>query len=170
MGGPAEARRSAGPALCGDDVWRAIERASFGVLAHVSGTGEPRCSGVVYGVVDRHLYVAIGRDGWKARQIADGSIVAMTVTVRRGSLLALVLPIPPATITFRARVTVHAPDEHGKPAIPESLGRLLPDERTDAAVLELVPEGRFLTYGIGVPLQAMRNPAASMAQVPVASA
>ena len=38
-----------------DDIWTAIEHASFAVLAHTSASGEPRSSGVVYAVVDRHL-------------------------------------------------------------------------------------------------------------------
>ena len=42
-------------------------------------------------------------------------------------------------------------------------------ERQDtASILEIRPEGRFLTYGVGVPLMRMRDPAASRARVPVA--
>jgi hypothetical protein len=44
----------------------------------------------------------------------------------------------------------------------------VPDERRAAAcIMELVPEGAFLTYGIGVPLMQMRDPAAARAHVPV---
>ena len=91
-----------------DDIWTAIEHASFAVLAHTSASGEPRSSGVVYAVVDRHLFVTVAPDSWKARQIEDGGLVSMTVTVRRGGLLSLLFPIPPATISFRARAIVHA--------------------------------------------------------------
>jgi len=34
-------------------------------------------------------------------------------------------------------------------------------------IIELVPEGQFLTYGIGVSLMVMRNPAQARARVPV---
>jgi hypothetical protein len=35
-------------------------------------------------------------------------------------------------------------------------------------VIELTPEGNFLTYGIGVSLMAMRDPEVAQARVPVA--
>jgi hypothetical protein len=162
-------RTMAGPALCCDDVWRAIEHASFAVLAHVSSAGEPRSSGIVYAVVDRHIYVAVAADGWKARRIVDGSVVSMTVTVRRGGLLSLLFPIPPATVSFRARVIVHPAGSMDARKLPDALRTLVPHDRQATAVLlELVPEGRFLTYGIGVSLNAMRDPVASRALVPLA--
>ena len=159
---------TAGPTLCCDDVWQAIEHASFAVLAHTSAAGEPRTSGVVYAVVDRHLYVAVAPDSWKARRITDGSMVSMTVTVRRGGLLSLVFPIPPATITFAARAVVHPAGSLVAGELPEALKKLVPaDRQTAATLLELVPEGRFVTFGIGVSLSAMRDPVASRALVPV---
>lgn len=157
-----------GPDLSCDEVWEAIDHASFAVLGHVTTSGEPRSSGIVYTTDHRRLYVAVDPEGWKARQIHDGSMVSVTVTVRRGGLLALVMPIPPATISFHARVhtlTFHA---HEQDTLPEALARLLPEERRATAVLlQIVPEGRFVTYGIGVPLMRMRNPAAARALVPV---
>ena len=152
-----------------DDIWTAIGHASFAVLAHTSASGEPRSSGVVYAVVDRHLYVTVAPDSWKARQIEDGGLVSMTVTVRRGGLLSLLFPIPPATVSFRARAIVHAAGTPDAQDLPEALRSLVPAERhLSATLLELVPEGRFVTYGIGVSLSAMRDPVASRALVPVA--
>jgi hypothetical protein len=160
---------AAQPHLCCDDVWRAIGHASFAVLAHTTASGEPRSSGVVYALVDRHLYVAVAPDGWKARQIADGSTISVTVPVRRGGLLSLLFPIPPATVSFHARVRVHEASSLDRAGLPKQLKALVPAERRDAAtVLELVPEGRFVTYGLGVSLQQMRDPAVSRALVPVA--
>ncbi len=63
-------------------VWRALEKASFAVVSHVNAAGEPRSSGVVYGIVDGRLYLAVATDGWKARQIETGQEVAVTVPVR----------------------------------------------------------------------------------------
>jgi hypothetical protein len=163
------AHAATGPDLSTDEVWAAIQRTSFAVLGHVNPTGEPRSSGVVYAVVDRHLYVAVEPDGWKGRQITDSATVSLTIPVRRGGLLALVIPIPPATITFRARVTVHRLSELNTDTMPKALGSLVPPERARSALLfELVPMGRFATYGLGVSLQAMRDPVRSRALVPVA--
>lgn len=149
-------------------VWRALERASFAVLSHVTAAGEPRSSGVVYGVAARRLFVAVAADGWKARDIATGDEVALTVPVRRGGLLALVAPIPPATITFRARATVHPAGSLDIASVSQTLAKLVPESRkTGSCILELAPEGQFLTYGIGVSLMAMANPALALARVPV---
>jgi len=115
---------------------------------------------VVYAVIDRRLYVAVAADGWKARQIANGQEVAVTVPVRRGGILSLLMPIPPATITFRATATIHPAGSLDVTSVSKDLVRLLPEERKDSSVIiELAPEGRFLTYGIGVSLLDMRDPA-----------
>ena len=104
-GAGADSDRRAG--VTTDAVWRPLAKASFAVVSYVNPAGEPRSSGVVYGVADRRMYVAVARDGWKARQVVTGQEVAVTVPVRRGGILALLVPIPPATITFHARATVH---------------------------------------------------------------
>jgi hypothetical protein len=89
--------------------------------------------------------------------------------VRRGGILSLLFPIPPATVSFRA--TAHprpAGSLDGEP-LPPALASLVPDDRRKhALLLELVPQGWFVTYGIGVSLQRMRDPEASRALVPVA--
>ena len=155
--------------LRSDDIWTAIEHASFAVLAHTSASGQPRSSGVVYAVVDRHLYVAVAPDSWKARQIALNGKVSLTVPVRRGGALALLLPIPPATISFHGNAIVHPAGSPDIAPILEELGSLVPAERrASAAIVEIAPEGAFVTYGIGVSLNAMRDPAVARARVPVA--
>jgi len=150
-------------------VWKAIERAAFAVLAHVTPGGEPRSTGVVYGAAGHRIYVAVAPGSWKARHIADGDRVSLTVPVRRGGLLALLFPIPPATISLHARVAVHAPGSVDLASISPNLARLVPaSRRGTACILELVPEGTFLTYGIGVSLTDLADPARAMARVPVA--
>jgi len=149
-------------------VWQALAKASFAVVSHVTAAGEPRSSGVVYGTVGRRLYVAVAADGWKARQIATGQEVAVTVPIRRGGILALLAPIPPATITFEARATVHPAGSLDISSVSKELTRLVPEERkASSCVIELAPEGRFLTYGIGVSLMDMRDPTRARARVPV---
>jgi hypothetical protein len=155
------------PVTC-DAVWKALEKASFAVVSHVNAAGEPRSSGIVYGIVDRHLYLAVEADGWKARQISTGQEVAVTVPVRRGGILSLFIPIPPATITFEARATVHPAGSLDVASVSKDLAKLVPEDRkAGSCIIELVPEGRFLTYGIGVSLMDMRDPAVARAHVPV---
>jgi len=149
-------------------VWDELDHATFAILGYVTPAGEPRSSGVVYGNAGGHLYVAVAPNSWKARQIRDGQEVAVTVPVRRGGVLSLVAPIPPATVSFHARAIVHAAGSLDLASVSERLTALLPKGRTAATVIELVPEGSFLTYGIGVPLRMMRDPAAALAHVPVA--
>jgi hypothetical protein len=150
-------------------VWQALAKASFAVVSHVNAAGEARSSGVVYGVADRRMYIAVATDGWKARQIVSGQEVAVTVPVRRGGILALLVPIPPATITFHARATVHPAGSLDIGSVSKELTKLVPEARkAGSSVIELVPEGRFLTYGIGVSLMEMANPAVALARVPVA--
>ena len=152
-----------------ETVWRALAKASFAVVSHVNAAGEPRSSGVVYGVAGRRMYVAVAADGWKARQVVTGQEVAVTVPVRRGGILSLLVPIPPATITFHARATVHPAGSLDIGSISKALLKLVPEaRRTGSCVIELTPECRFLTYGIGVSLMDMANPARALARVPVA--
>ena len=46
----------------------------------------------------------------KARHIPADGRVAVTVPVRRGGILPLVAPVPPATISFHATAIVHSPN------------------------------------------------------------
>ena len=152
-----------------DAVWQALAKASFAVVSHVTAAGEPRSSGVVYGAVDRRLYVAVAANGWKARQIVTGQELSVTVPVRRGGILSLLAPIPPATITFHARATVHPAGSLDIVSVSKELLKLVPEARkAGSSIIELVPEGLFLTYGIGVSLMDMANPAHALARVPVA--
>jgi Pyridoxamine 5'-phosphate oxidase len=154
--------------LTTEQVWHQVAKASFAVLSHVTPAGEPRSSGVVYKTVGRRLYVAVAPDSWKARHIAAGRRVAVTVPVRRGGILSLVLPIPPATVSFHATAIVHPAGSPQVRSLLKELGSLIPVERrTSACVIEVVPEGAFLTYALGVPLRKMRDPAAARARIPV---
>ena len=150
-------------------VWRALARASFAVISYVTPAGEPRSSGVVYKTVGRRLCTVVAPDGWKARQITSGAPVAVTVPIPRGGILALLFPIPPATISFHARAVVHPAGSATAGTLAKALGSLLPPERRGAGcVIELRPEGSFLTYGVGVSLAQMRSPATALAHTPVA--
>ncbi len=150
-----------------DRIWRELEKASFAVISHVTPQGKPRASGVVCATVDHRLYVVTAPDSWKARQISTGDEVAVTVPIHRGGMLTMVVPIPPATISFHATATVHPAGSVATESVPTKLASLLPRDRRAGCLLELVPEGSFLTYGVGVSLQDMAKPDAALAHVPV---
>lgn len=155
-------------ALTSQQIWRALVKASFAVLSHVTPSGEPRSSGVVYWANAHRLYVAVATDSWKAKQIAVNGRVAVTVPVRRGGLLSLLLPIPPAVIGFHGTATVHPAGSPEARSTLSGLGSLLPPESRDsAAVVEIVPEGEFVTYGLNVPLRKLRDPAAAQGRAPM---
>ena len=149
-------------------VWHQVAKASFAVLGYVTPSGEPRSSGVVYKLIEGRLCVAVAPDSWKAKHVAASGRVAVTVPVRRGGLLSLVAPIPPATISFHAAAIVHPAGSPRARSLLKELASLIPAERqASGAVIEVVPEGEFLTYGLGVPLRKMLDPVAAQARVPV---
>ena len=165
---PSVTDRQPVPGLTAKQIWRALGRASFAVLSHVSRTGAPRCSEVVYTVIDRRLFVVVAADSWKARHIAADGRVAVTVPVHRGGLMSLLFPIPPATISFRAAARVYPADSPQGRLVLKHLAKLLPAERRDTSqIVEIRPQGWFVTYGIGVRLMAMRHPALARSRVPV---
>jgi hypothetical protein len=154
--------------LTGDQVWHALERRSFAVIGHITPDGQPRSSGVVYVLADRRMYVAVAKDSWKARHIAASGQVGVTVPVRRGGVLALLLPIPPATISFHGSAIVHDAEAMRDSPVVDKLAPLLPPaSRGSTSIIEIRPVGHFLTYGVGVRLMQMRDTVASRARVPV---
>jgi hypothetical protein len=90
------------------------------------------------------------------------------VPVRRGGILSLVAPIPPATISFHGTAIVHTADSPRLHPLLEELKSLLPpDRRGTGSVIEIVPEDTFVTYGVGISLMNMRDPAAARGRVSV---
>jgi hypothetical protein len=165
---PRNGGQQEGPRLTSEQVWQAIAKASFAVLSYVTPAGEPRSSGVVYKAIGRRLCAGVEPDSWKAKHIAATGRVAVTVPVRRGGLLSLLTPIPPATISFHGAAIVHPAGSPRARALLTELGSLIPkDRQASDAVIEILPEGKFLTYGVGVSLRAMLHPAAAQAHVPV---
>ena len=106
-------------------------------------------------------------NSWKVRHIAPHGKVAVTVPIRRGGPLSLVTSIPPATVTFHATATVHPADSPGIWAQAEAVLKVAPPERRASdLILEIIPEGTFLTYGVGVSLM-MLDPNAAQGRVAV---
>ncbi|MBI2816353.1 MAG: pyridoxamine 5'-phosphate oxidase family protein [Acidobacteria bacterium] len=94
--------------VCSDQVWREIEKQIFAVIATVTPHGEPRTAGIVYIVRNRRIYIAIGRDSWKARNIAGSPNVAMTVTVAKRIPFFPWIKIPAATISFHGEAALRS--------------------------------------------------------------
>jgi Pyridoxamine 5'-phosphate oxidase len=157
----------AGPTLTPDRVWQELENSSFAVVSYVTPAGKPRSSGVLCAAVDHRLYLVVAPDSWKARHIATGDEIAVTVPIRRGSVLTLIAPIPPATVSFHAAATVHPAGSVDRESVPKKLAKLLPKDAWTGCLIELAPTGSFLTYGIGVSLLGMATPAKARAHVPV---
>lgn len=165
---PKDHGRSTEPGLTREQVWQALAKASFAVLGYVTPSGEPRSSGVIYKTLGPRLYVVVGAESWKARHVAASGRVSVTVPVRRGGLLSLIAPIPPATISFHGAAVVHPAGSPRVRTLTNELKHLLPAERRESAcVIEIVPEGEFLTYGVSVSLSRMRDAAAAQARTPV---
>lgn len=156
--------------LTSEQVWQDVASASFAVVSYVTPAGESRSSGVVYKTVGPRLYTAVAPDSWKARHIAARGEVSVTVPIRRGGVLSLLLHIPPATVSFHATAKVHPAGSPEARSALKALATLLPPERRDTgSIIEVIPEGAFLTYGLGVSLMEMGNPAVACARVPVMS-
>ena len=70
-------------------------------------------------------------------------------------------------MSFRASGRVY-PAGAPAHALPKQLSALLPADRRDAGtIIEICPAGNFVTYGVGVSLRQMRDPAMSGTSVPV---
>ena len=144
-----------------DLVWREIRRQIFAVLGFVTPKGEARTAGIVYAVRGREVFIGTGRESWKSRHIAKNPNVSLTVTIPKRIPLLPWIKIPPATVTFQGSATVIGLNE--APAdIQHTLFRGLELDvatRDEISIIRVAPRGEFVTYGVGVPLMAMRRPA-----------
>lgn len=156
-------------ALSSDQVWKALERELFAVLATVNARGEPRTAGIVYKVKDKKLYIATGFSSVKAKNAQQNPHVSLTVTVNKRLPFLPWIKIPAATITFHGLAKVH-PANAVDPGLQKLLlGSLKVEEKdlADLCFIEIAPEGDFVTYGVGVSLMTMRDPEAARGRAPV---
>ena len=147
-----------------DEVWEEIEKWPFAVLGFVNPAGEPRAAGVMYVARNRRLNVVTGPDTWKARHIRANPNVTVTVTVQR--LPIRIRQAPPAVITFSGLAKI-VPVGDVDSTLRKDLMRGVDETIGEMCVIEIEPVGRFVTYGIGVPMMRMRTPDAALARVPV---
>ena len=150
-------------------VWRELERQIFAVLGMVTPQNEARTVGVVYVVHRRKLYISSLKSAWKIRHIARNPHVSLTVPIAKRIPFLPWIPVPAATITFAGEAKIREPS-----ALPEAVVRPLfrgrtitPETSPPFAVIEVTPKGDFVTYGVGVPLLAMRDPEKARGRVAV---
>lgn len=150
-------------------VWGELEDNLFGVLGYVTPRQEARTVGIVYVVRDFSLYITTRRSSWKAKHIPLNPNVSMTVPIPKRIPLLPWIKIPAATITFFGTAAILALDEVSQ-EFSHTLFRGLeedPDVAEDLCIIKVTPEGDFLTYGVGVPLLAMRDRQQARGRVPV---
>ncbi len=156
--------------LTSQEVWQTLEKELFAVLGMVTAKGQARTIGIVYIVHDRKLYIATGRDTWKARHVRANPDVSLTVPIAKRIPFIPWIKIPAATITFSGKAVVLAPGEVGE----DVLHSLFRGGESDAemmkimCILQVEPLGDFVTYGVGVALMEMRTPEKARGRAPVA--
>jgi hypothetical protein len=146
-----------------------LEKELFAVLGMVTAKREARTVGIVYIVHNRRLYISTGKDSWKARHVQGNPNVSLTVPIAKRVPLMPWIKIPAATITFSGVATVWEPGTLD-PVILHALFRgLEKDEEMVAStcVIEVEPRNEFITYGVGIPLMAMRDSEKARGRAPV---
>jgi len=153
-----------------DQVWDGIEAQVFGVIGMVSARNEARTAGIVYAVHDHKLYVGTAASEWKTRHIAQNPHVSMTIPITKRIPFVPWIKIPAATITFSGMARVLEADQAPAEMV-EALHAGLsndPDDTSQTVIVELTPQGDFVTYGFGVSLQTMRDTELARGRAPVA--
>ena len=148
-------------------VWEAIDDAIFGVLGFVNREGQPRTAGVMYVVDGRTLLISSGKDSWKTRHLSRDPHVSMTITIPKRIPFLPFVKIPAATITFQGVAQITGVED-----LDETLRRRLfrgleldRDLVADTAIIRVLPQGEFVTYGIAMPTMRMRDTALARGRV-----
>jgi hypothetical protein len=151
-----------------DQVWNAMQRQRFAVVGMVTAKGEARTAGIVYVVRDRKLYFETHRSAWKTKHLAGNPHVSMTVTIAKRIPFMPWVKIPPATVTFSGTAGILEPENVSSSIVARLRAGLEADGIVEqAVVVEVIPKGDFVTYGVGVSLRTMRNPAEAQGRASV---
>jgi hypothetical protein len=128
---------------------KAIARRYFCVLATSSAGNRPHAVGVMYAAVGFDLYVLVGEDTIKVRNVRDNPQVAVCIPVRR-------FPVGPAmAVQFQGTAEVLPGDDPGIASLLAAgrlkrivgLGAL---KQPGVCFLKISPRRRISSYGIGV--------------------
>jgi hypothetical protein len=147
--------------LTSELVWNVLEGEIFGVLGMVNSRGEARPAGIVYIVSGNRLYISTGKDSWKAHHIQGNHNISMTIPIAKRIPIMPWIKIPAATITFSGSARVFDPNQVDRELLPALYQGLEEDAEklAETCVIEVDPVGDFVTYGVGVSLMEMRDPA-----------
>jgi hypothetical protein len=150
-------------------IWNELKKELFAVLGMVTARGEARTVGIVYIVHSKKLYISTRTEEWKTRHVSQNPNVSITVPIAKRIPVISWIKIPQATITFSGTAKVFDARD-----IPEDiLHTLMRGLETDTqnldglSVIEIEPQGEFVTYGIGIPLMQMRFPEKARGRAPV---
>ena len=155
--------------LTSHQVWEEIEKNIFAVLGMVTRKNEACTVGIIYIVRDRRLYINTDKNSWKVRHIQHNPHVSLTIPVNRRVPLMPWIKIPAAAITFRGEAQILALED-APPGILQALPHDPaedPQKMAGFCLIEVTPQKDFLTYGIGVSLLQMRDPAQARGRAPV---
>ncbi len=152
-----------------DIVWDAIGNELFAVLGMVTPDQEARTVGIVYIVKDKKLYIGTGLKTWKARHIKQNPKVSLTIPIAKRIPFLPWIKIPQATISFSGTAQV-IPAEESTPELLQAVFRQFAEDQEfiqTNCLIEVKPEGEFITYGVGIPLMKMRQPELARGRAPV---
>lgn len=157
--------------LTREQVWEELGKQLFAVLGMVNAQNEARTIGMVYVARDYRIYMVTGQETWKVRYVQQNPHVSITVPIAKRIPLLPWIKIPAATITFAGVARARAMDEVDDSVLNALLRGLEndPEMREKSCIIEVEPEGDFITYGVGVSLMTMRTPAKSRGRVSVHS-
>jgi hypothetical protein len=130
---------------------RAMARRSFCILATSSAANRPHAVGLLYAAVDLDVYLLIGEDTVKARNIRENPRVAVCIPVRT-------FPAgPPMAVQFQGTAELLTKDDPGIASLLRA-GRLKKiagygaADKPGSVFVRIRPHRRISTYGLGVPL------------------
>jgi hypothetical protein len=106
---------------------------------------------------------------WKARHITANPAVSITIPIAKRIPIAPWVKIPQATVSFSGTARIIDCAE-AAPELNQAVFRHYADDAEfmkDNCLIEVTPEGEFLTYGIGIPLIEMRHPHLARGRAPV---
>lgn len=146
--------------LASNQVWTEIEKSFFGVLGMVTYRGEARTVGVNYVSDDYKLYIHTDKEAWKTRHVAANPHVSITIPIVKRVPLLPWINVPPATITFHGEASVLEYSDVKPEVIEQIYHHVTLDDKTAAQyrIIEVTPNGHFITYGVGIPVWQMRFP------------
>jgi len=155
--------------LTSEQVWNELKKELFAVLGMVTAKGEARTVGIVYTAHAGKIYIATGKDSWKARHVSQNPHISITVPIAKRIPFLPWIKIPAATITFSGVATVLEPEKVEKEVLFALLRGLTEDQERLATMCIIViePVGDFVTYGVGIPLMQMRDAKKARGRAPV---